>query len=481
MVDLAGSNDRRKPSLSPRKGNNHSSSASAAFRQSDGDDLLRPESASLLSQQGRRPPTFDGVSVVAVEHDATPSKRIRSNREGEASGESRSNFLHGALHLTTAVIGVGILGLPRALVDLGWPAGIAFMGVATAVSLYTALLLVELCSEGGEERGGSGSSSVGAPCPRSPPPPPEPLPPTLDPPPDSSSSSSLSIGVGRRGASVQDLPSLAESSGAPRGEPRRKRGAPTAAATGSSSASPARSSGSSRYETYGALARATLGPRVGGAVASMQLLACAGSVFRKFYVLHYFREAEGRRASPEGNIDSLTCPSLSRPFPPDSHAGSQSPTASREGAPSTRSRACSPRRRGPSSSAPPSSPSPSRRPTLRGWPGSPRAGRWRRCCTPPRPSRPLRECCCCRRRRAEEGGRFRRRRGAAKESPPHGARSTRRARSCSPSAGTLSCPRSPRPCLLRPPPPVLLLLLLLFLLLLLLLILRLRLRRWFPR
>ena len=66
MVDLAGSNDRRKPSLSPRKGNNHSSSASAAFRQSDGDDLLRPESASLLSQQGRRPPTFDGVSVVVV-------------------------------------------------------------------------------------------------------------------------------------------------------------------------------------------------------------------------------------------------------------------------------------------------------------------------------------------------------------------------------------------------------------------------------
>lgn len=314
MQDVAGSSDRRSPSLSPRKGNNHASAFRQSDRQSDR-DLLRPESASLLPQgnsgssRALRPPTFDGVEVAVVERteDATPSKRLRNDGNGGGGGGgggSRAPLLPawagGALHLTTAVVGVGILGLPRALADLGWPGGMAFMALATAVSLYTALLLVELCSEGGGGggelgRGASSSSAVGGEeaCSRSPPPPPEPL---LHPlPPPSSSSSSLSNGsfssgvVGRRGSN-QDLQSLTESESSRRS---KRRGGAAAAATGSTTAaaaaaessplsSPSSSGGSgssgSRYETYGAVARATLGPRAGGAVASMQLLACAGCV-----------------------------------------------------------------------------------------------------------------------------------------------------------------------------------------------------------
>lgn len=274
MVDESGSNDRMTPS--PRKGDNRpsaSASASAAFRQNEGD---RPESASLLPQSARRPPTFDGVSVVAVD-DATPSKRLRnSNARSSSEGEGGESWAGGALHLTTAVIGVGILGLPRALVDLGWPGGIAFMAVATAVSLYTALLLVELCSEGGED---GGSSSAGAATDARSPPPPETLLPTVNAPNSSSNlNGSTSSGVGRR-SSNQDLQSLAESSESR--SSRKRGGTTTAAAEGGSSSlslasSPFSSGGNNRYETYGAIARAILGPRLGGAVASMQLLACAG-------------------------------------------------------------------------------------------------------------------------------------------------------------------------------------------------------------
>ena len=327
MIDATGSNDRRSPSLSPRKGN-HRHPSSSAFRQNSDRDLLRPESASLLPQGGsggvggsstRRPPTFDGISVVAVEQatteDATPSKRLR-NRSGSSSddgggagggGEGNKRgccslpaWAGGALHLTTAVVGVGIHGLPRALVDLGWPGGIAFMGVATAVSLYTALLLVELCSSeggGGDEGGGvGGGSSAGGgetTCSRSPPPPPPPesLLPTLHPLPPSSILNGS--GIGRRGSN-QDLQSLtttdSESTRRSSSTTKKKRGAaagaggPGAAATTATAAGSPHSlssGGGNRYETYGALARATLGPRVGGAVASMQLLACAGCVFRK--------------------------------------------------------------------------------------------------------------------------------------------------------------------------------------------------------
>jgi hypothetical protein len=316
VIDVdGGSSDRRSPSLSPRKGGgNHASSSSASFRPSDRNDrdrdrdldLLRPESASLLPS--RRPPTFDGVSVVAeVMEDATPSKRLRgSNNNKNAGGESGDGggserkrtclsfppWAGGALHLTTAVVGVGILGLPRALVDLGWPGGVAFMVVATAVSLYTALLLVELCAEGGggggggvEEREERGSSSAAAASSssssRSPPPTPELLP--LSPlPPSSMMNGSSSSGVGRRGSN-QDLQTLAEAEARRKQrkkEERSKREGGAAAATTATATKPSSSlspsSSANRYETYSSLAEATLGPRMGGAVASMQLLACAG-------------------------------------------------------------------------------------------------------------------------------------------------------------------------------------------------------------
>lgn len=51
------------------------------------------------------------------------------------------SWLSGTMHVTAAVIGVGVLGLPRAVAELGWGAGVAVLGVCLALSLHTALLL----------------------------------------------------------------------------------------------------------------------------------------------------------------------------------------------------------------------------------------------------------------------------------------------------------------------------------------------------
>ena len=288
------SQGRRSPSLSPRKGNQSSS----AFRDRPESASLLPESASQSSSAPRRPPTFDGVSVVAVplgssstaaddDGYSTPSKRLRWNSNGESTSKNKRllsppPWAGGALHLTTAVVGVGILGLPRALVDLGWYCGIAFMALATAVSLYTALLLVELCSESEGEDGRNSSAAAAGGNSRSPAPAPAPPEASRLLPPNGSSSG---VVTGRRGSN-QDLQHFVE---AERNKKNKKKtseaGGGERAATAATattavrlSSSPSSSGGSSSngYLTYGSLARGTLGPRLGAAVSTMQLLACAG-------------------------------------------------------------------------------------------------------------------------------------------------------------------------------------------------------------
>lgn len=298
VIDVTESQDRRRSlSPSPRKSTQASKSLSAAFGQSD----PRPESASLLDSC-RSPPTFDGVSLAAPfaasAEGATPSKKLWNSRssDGGKGGDSRRCYSFprffslppwagGALHLTTAVVGVGILGLPRALVDLGWPAGLSIMVMATAVSLYTALLLEELCAEGGGgggEEGGSVSVAAAS-ASRSPPLPEPPLPlPALPP---SSILNGSSSAVGRR-VSKQDLQHLMDSESKKkkeRAKQSKEAGGAGASATTTTTATAAatrpsasRSSSGNRYLTYGSLAHATLGNIMGTAVSMMQLLACAG-------------------------------------------------------------------------------------------------------------------------------------------------------------------------------------------------------------
>ena len=61
----------------------------------------------------------------------------------------RDSCLAAAAHITAAVVGVGVLGLPRAVADLGWGGGLATLGAALALSLHTALLLARLPNAGG--------------------------------------------------------------------------------------------------------------------------------------------------------------------------------------------------------------------------------------------------------------------------------------------------------------------------------------------
>jgi amino acid permease len=60
----------------------------------------------------------------------------------------RDSCLAAAAHITAAVVGVGVLGLPRAVADLGWGGGLATLGAALALSLHTALLLARLPNAG---------------------------------------------------------------------------------------------------------------------------------------------------------------------------------------------------------------------------------------------------------------------------------------------------------------------------------------------
>lgn len=47
-------------------------------------------------------------------------------------------------HTVTAVVGVGILGLPYAFSCLGWIGGLLALSIATVASLYTSYLLASL-------------------------------------------------------------------------------------------------------------------------------------------------------------------------------------------------------------------------------------------------------------------------------------------------------------------------------------------------
>eukprot|EP01026_Neomeris_dumetosa_P050426 TRINITY_DN4421_c0_g1_i8.p2 TRINITY_DN4421_c0_g1~~TRINITY_DN4421_c0_g1_i8.p2 ORF type:complete len:251 (-),score=14.82 TRINITY_DN4421_c0_g1_i8:5-757(-) len=56
----------------------------------------------------------------------------------------QGKWYHAAFHTVTSVVGVGVLGLPYAMSNLGWTAGIILLIVACAVSFYTSYLLISM-------------------------------------------------------------------------------------------------------------------------------------------------------------------------------------------------------------------------------------------------------------------------------------------------------------------------------------------------
>ena len=60
---------------------------------------------------------------------------------GASAGAS---WVHVLGHSVTAVVGVGILGLPYAFSCLGWIGGLIVLAIATIASLYTCYLLAAL-------------------------------------------------------------------------------------------------------------------------------------------------------------------------------------------------------------------------------------------------------------------------------------------------------------------------------------------------
>lgn len=68
-----------------------------------------------------------------------------ANRGGEAGPSAR--WFHAAFHTITAVVGVGVLGLPYSFSYLGWVGGVFALVATLAASLYTAYLLSALHEE----------------------------------------------------------------------------------------------------------------------------------------------------------------------------------------------------------------------------------------------------------------------------------------------------------------------------------------------
>lgn len=64
---------------------------------------------------------------------------------GEAEPSAR--WYHAGFHTVTAVVGVGVLGLPYSFSYLGWFGGTFALTLTLAASLYTAYLLAALHEE----------------------------------------------------------------------------------------------------------------------------------------------------------------------------------------------------------------------------------------------------------------------------------------------------------------------------------------------
>jgi hypothetical protein len=92
-------------------------------------------------EAGPRPP---GAALALAGARPAALAAVASSSTTTAHAPASQSWFAGALHLTAAVVGVGILALPHALAALGnGPGTVALVG-AGGVSLYTALLLARV-------------------------------------------------------------------------------------------------------------------------------------------------------------------------------------------------------------------------------------------------------------------------------------------------------------------------------------------------
>lgn len=83
------------------------------------------------------PPPSDGTALLP-----TRVRPLDVSVPGSVSKHHASDSCAaGVMHTTAAVIGVGVLGLPRAVADLGWGGGAAVLATCLVLSLHTALLI----------------------------------------------------------------------------------------------------------------------------------------------------------------------------------------------------------------------------------------------------------------------------------------------------------------------------------------------------
>ena len=91
---------------------------------------------------------FDGIAGAEASTSTSappgPHAAASAGGGGHAAPTTSESWAAGALHLTAAVVGVGILSLPHCMAALGPGPGAAALTVAGGVSLYTALLLARL-------------------------------------------------------------------------------------------------------------------------------------------------------------------------------------------------------------------------------------------------------------------------------------------------------------------------------------------------
>eukprot|EP01025_Chloroclados_australasicus_P061871 TRINITY_DN8126_c0_g2_i1.p1 TRINITY_DN8126_c0_g2~~TRINITY_DN8126_c0_g2_i1.p1 ORF type:complete len:450 (-),score=25.83 TRINITY_DN8126_c0_g2_i1:237-1586(-) len=89
---------------------------------------------SELSQQNGDAQKLNPNTLKSFEIEIVPPK----------AKQPSGKWYHAAFHTVTSVVGVGVLGLPYALSDLGWTAGVIGLIIACAVSYYTSFLLITM-------------------------------------------------------------------------------------------------------------------------------------------------------------------------------------------------------------------------------------------------------------------------------------------------------------------------------------------------
>ncbi|KAL0048819.1 hypothetical protein WJX82_011736 [Trebouxia sp. C0006] len=73
----------------------------------------------------------------------TQNNKLDAEYQLPVTADAKATWVHAAFHNITAMVGAGVLGLPSAMVYLGWPAGVVIMTLSWVATLYT---LYQMCA-----------------------------------------------------------------------------------------------------------------------------------------------------------------------------------------------------------------------------------------------------------------------------------------------------------------------------------------------